>query len=53
MSRCVSWHEPLKVQNPDGKSSRIFQSSSDQAMAYTRCVCPKWAPNSLKVKELF
>lgn len=37
MSRCVSGHEPLKVQNSDGKSARVFQRNTDQAMAYTRC----------------
>src|SRR5690606_29112023 len=35
MSRCVSGHEPLKVQNSDGKSARIFQRNTDQAMAYS------------------
>ena len=32
----VAGHEPLKVQNSDGKSARIFQRNTDQAMAYTR-----------------
>ena len=41
MSCCVSRHEPLKVQNSDGKSARIFQRNPDQAMAHTRC-CKQW-----------
>jgi len=45
MSRCVSGHEPLKVQKYDGKSARIFQRNTDQAMAYTR---PKFTFSKFK-----
>jgi hypothetical protein len=37
MSRCVVWYETTQVQNQVGKSERIFQSSTDQAMAYILC----------------
>lgn len=33
MSLSVSGYEPLKTQNTVGKSTRIFQRNTDQAMA--------------------
>src|SRR5690606_4465631 len=53
MSRCVSRHEPLKVKNSDGKSARIFQRSTDQAMAHTRCYAQVFVTIWLRVQFFY